>query len=78
MLENSENIGTAVFTLPLGLPKDTPIKIYFNMNAEGRLQITAEETTDSRTVEVVIETKSVIQGKEFEEAKARSQSLIVH
>ncbi len=77
-LDDSENIGTAVFTLPQGLPKDSKILIYFDMNSEGRLQITAEEMTDSRTVEVTIETKSVIQGEELQIAKERSQSLIVH
>ncbi len=76
--DNAIQIGTAIFKLPQGLPSDSPIEIYFNLNGEGRLHITAEETTASRSVEVNIETTSVIEGEEFEEAKVRCQSLIVH
>ncbi len=75
---NAINIGTAVFKLPEELPTDSPIEIFFKLNQEGRLLITAEETTHSRSVEVNIETTSVIQGEALEEAKVRSQSLIVH
>lgn len=77
-LEHSVEIGTAVLGLPSGLPDDSPVDISFQLNREGRLHITAIETSENRSVEAKIETRSVIQGKEFEEAKARSQSLIVH
>jgi molecular chaperone DnaK (HSP70) len=77
-LDHSVEIGTAVLDLPSGLPDDSPVDISFQLNREGRLHITAVETTENRSVEAKIETRSVIQGKEFEEAKARSQSLIVH
>lgn len=77
-LDHSVEIGTAVLELPSGLPDDSPVDIAFQLNREGRLLITAVETTENRSVEANIETRSVIQGKELEEAKARSQSLVVH
>jgi molecular chaperone DnaK (HSP70) len=77
-LEHAMEINTAVLSLPPNLPADLPIEITFRLNEEGRLHITALETSQSRQVEVVLDTASVIQGEAFEKAKARSQSLVVH
>lgn len=75
--ENAIEIGTAVLTLPPGLPVEVPIEILFKLNEEGRLQITAVESSGSRKVDATVNTTSVIQGEELAEAKARSQSLKV-
>jgi molecular chaperone DnaK (HSP70) len=76
--ENSVLIGTAVLNLPRDLKANTPINIIFKLNQEGRLEITAEETSETRrSVNVTIETKGVIQGQEFEEAKARAKHIVV-
>ncbi len=77
-IDSVVEIGTAILTLPPGLPKESPVQIFFRLNEEGRLQITAIESSESRTVEVLIETRSVIQGQELEEAKERCQSIMVH
>ena len=77
-VEHSIEIGTAVLDLPEGLPEDSPVEINFNLNREGRLQITAMETTENRQVVAKIETSSVIQGKELAEAIERAQHLVVH
>lgn len=77
-VHNAVEIKTAVLNLPPNLPADLPIEITFVLNEEGRLHITATETKESRQVEVVVDTASVIQGEEFEKAKARSQALTVH
>ncbi|TGO02106.1 hypothetical protein PN36_30455 [Candidatus Thiomargarita nelsonii] len=63
--------------MPSGLPAQSPIDITFRLNEEGRLEMTAVEITDDRKISVSIETSSVIQGEELEEAKARSQNLVV-
>jgi molecular chaperone DnaK len=77
-LENSILIGTAVLNLPPDLDANTPIEIIFRLNREGRLEITAEEMSSAhRSVSVTIETRSVIRGKEFEEAKARAKHIVV-
>jgi molecular chaperone DnaK (HSP70) len=77
-VEQAVDIKTAILNLPPGLPADLPIEITFSLNEEGRLHITAMETSDARQVEVVVDTASVIQGEDFERAKARSQNLVVH
>ena len=77
-VEHSIEIGTAVLDLPMGLPEDSPIDITFNLNREGCLQITALETSANRAVQATLETSSVIQGKELEDAIARAQHLVVH
>ncbi len=77
-VDQAVDIKTAILNLPPGLPADLPIEITFSLNEEGRLHITAMETSDARQVEVVVDTASVIQGEEFEKAKERSQKLVVH
>ena len=77
-LDEAVEIGTAVLKLPDGLAIDTPIDITFKLNEEGRLEITAVEPTESkRTVNVTIDTRSVISGADFEQAKARSKNISV-
>jgi len=75
--EQAIEIGKAILELPSGLPAQSPIDITFRLNEEGRLEMTAVEITDDRKISVSIETSSVIQGKELEEAKARSQNLVI-
>lgn len=77
MPDQSIEIGTAVLNLPPNLPSETPIEITFKLNEEGRLEIKAVEKTGSRTVSVTIDTKSVIQGQDLEDAKARSRHIVV-
>ncbi len=77
-LGESMEIGTAILKLPAGLPAEQPIEISFKLNEEGRLQITAVETKESRSVNVAVETKSVIHGKELDEAISRNQSIIIY
>ncbi len=76
--EDSVLIGTAVLNLPSNLKANTPIEITFRLNEEGRLEITAEESSETRrSVNVTIDTLSVIQGKELQEAKARAKHIVV-
>jgi len=76
--EHAMEIKTAVLNLPPNLPADLPIEITFTLNEEGRLHITAMETAESRQIDVLVDTASVIQGEDLEKAMARSQNLVVH
>ena len=71
-------IGTATLNLPNGLPADLPVEINFKLNMDGCLQINAVETSESRSVDITLDTCAVINGEELEEAKIRCQSLVVH
>ena len=75
--EDAVEIGTAILKMPDNLPANSPIEIIFRLNEEGRLNITAIETTKSREVTVTIETTAVMQGDELEEAKTRAQKISV-
>jgi molecular chaperone DnaK len=77
-LDHAVEIKTAVLNLQPNLPADLPIEITFTLNEEGQLHITAMETSESRQIEVMVDTASVIQGEDLERAKARSQNLVVH
>jgi len=77
-LGHAVEIKTAVLNLPPNLPADLPIEITFTLNEEGQLHITAMETAESRQIDVMVDTASVIQGEDLEKAKARSQNLVVH
>lgn len=77
-LDHAVEIKTAVLNLQPNLPADLPIEITFTLNEEGQLHITAMETSESRQIEVMVDTASVIQGEDLEKAKARSQNLVVH
>lgn len=76
--DHAVEINTAVLHLPPDLPADLPVEITFILNEEGRLFITAMETSQSRQMDVVVDTASVIQGEELEKAKDRSQRLVIH
>lgn len=76
-LDEAEEIGEATLALPEGLPKNSPIEVTFQLNEEGRLEISAIERSEGRHVEATIETNSVISGEALEEAKQRSQGIVV-
>ena len=76
-VDNAIEIKKAVLNLPPDLPEDSPIEITYELNAEGQLHITAEETSNSQKVDVAVDTASVISGDEFEQAKIRTQKHMV-
>jgi molecular chaperone DnaK len=76
--EQSVELGTALLTLPRGLPKGSPIKITFQLNIEGRLHVEAEEMTGHETVAVDIKTENIISEAELEQAKKRSSALVIN
>ena len=76
-VDQAKEIGTAVLNLPEGLSARSPVRVTFGLNEEGRLEVSAVELSESRKVDVTIETRSAIQGEELEQAKARSKSLVV-
>ncbi|MFZ2631800.1 MAG: Hsp70 family protein [Desulfosalsimonadaceae bacterium] len=77
-LEIAVDVETAMLHLPPLIPADSCIEVTFVMNDEGRLQITAVETAGGHQIDILVDTASVIRDKDFEKAKSRSQSLVVH
>jgi molecular chaperone DnaK len=75
--ENAEEIGNGLLSIPPGLPADSPLDVTFKLNEEGRLDVTAVETTENRVLDITIETDSVLQGQELDNTTTDSQALVV-
>jgi molecular chaperone DnaK len=71
--ENTTEIGDGILPIPPGLPADAPLDVTFRLNEEGRLEVEAVELTENRKLDMTIETNSILQGVELEEAKAKNQ-----
>ncbi len=76
-VDNAIEIKKAVLQLPPDLPEDSPLEITYELNEEGQLHITAEESSKMQTINVAVDTASVISGDEFEQAKIRTQKHMV-
>lgn len=76
-IDTALEIGTAILTLPPGLPIGSAIEIRFTLNEEGCLHISAKEMTKSLSVKVEIKAKSLIQGKELDDAIKRRDTILV-
>jgi len=75
--EDSEEKQRAELELPPNLPSHSPIDVTFNMNDEGLLEVSALELTDNRKVTVRLQTDGVLKEEETEEAKQRTQSIVI-
>ncbi len=76
-LDKSIEIGNISLKMPPGLPVGSPLDITFKLNTEGRLDIKAVEAKEKGEVHVTLETNSILQGEELEEAKVKNQRLSV-
>ena len=77
-IDQSKEIGNGVINgLPQNLPKGSPIEVCFNINEQGLLTVKATEKTGNNEIIFTIETTSVINEKEFKEAKERSNAITV-
>ncbi|WP_433771197.1 Hsp70 family protein [Bacillus wiedmannii] len=74
-LEDARTIGNAILELPAGLSAGAPIEVTFTLDESGRLEVTGIEVTEKRTVNITIETTSVITKEEVEEAKKKTAEL---
>ncbi|MFH1886694.1 MAG: Hsp70 family protein [Pseudomonadota bacterium] len=70
-------IGTAALKLPPHLPANTPIVIEFVLSKEGRLSITATESSGGRSVDVKIKPTAGIGDNALEEAKERGKTQVI-
>ncbi len=73
----SRELGKAELEIPPGLKKGTPIEITYELNEQGRLQMSARELTGGKEIRVEIETEAGASEAEMQEAEARSKSLSI-
>jgi molecular chaperone DnaK len=70
-------IGMVTLTLPPGLPEDAPIEVTFEMNSQGRLQVTSREPHSNTVITATFETKGVMSEEEVQQAKERTQQITI-
>ena len=70
-------IGKAALELPPGLPANSPIEITFEINGQGRLEMTAVEMTTRREVRATFQTDAGMSDAQVADATARAQLVTV-
>ena len=76
-VEGSHKLGEAILSIPSRLPAGSPIEITYEINEQGLLHMYAKELKEGRDVQISIEIQDGISQKELEEAKERSQDLVM-
>ncbi|WP_078543657.1 Hsp70 family protein [Litchfieldia alkalitelluris] len=71
-------IGDALLDLPFGLPENSPIEVTYNLNEDGTLEVTAVEVTEKGTVQVTVQTNSVINEEDKEKAILKIQDFVLN
>lgn len=68
-LEDAMPIGEAILELPPGLPEGAPIQVTYLLQEDGCLIVTGIELSSNNTINVTIQTNSVISEDEIEKTK---------
>lgn len=68
-------IGTVTLTLPPGLPEGTPIEVTFEMNTQGRLQVTGRQPSCKIEINTVFEARGSMKQAEEQQAISRSKDI---
>lgn len=76
-LDTSTEIGNAELKFPYKLPKNSPIKITFNLAADGLLSIKAQDLTTKTDFEVEFVTEGILTKEEIEEKKSHANAIKV-
>ena len=67
-VDKSTEIGKSELALPPGLPAGSPISVNFKLNDQGRLEVKATEPSSKKTIQLDVETASVMSKEEVQEA----------
>jgi Molecular chaperone len=70
-------IGTVTLKLPPSLPEGAPIEVTFEMNTQGRLQVTSREPHSDMAITATFETKGAMTQEELQQARERTQQIKV-
>jgi len=76
-LNEGQEIGNAVLTIPAGLPAGTPIEVAFEMDHQGRLHVVGREPGSGSHVEASLETNRIMSVEELQEARSRATKLAI-
>jgi molecular chaperone DnaK len=70
-------IGTVTLKLPPGLPEGAPIEVTFEMNTQGRLQVTSREPGSDVAIIATFETKGTMTEEELQRARERTEQMTI-
>lgn len=76
-LDTASEIGQAELTVPSGLPAGSPIDVKFQLNKQGRLEVSATEPTSNQTININVETGSIMSEEQVEKARSRGLAIPV-
>lgn len=76
-LDVCTEIGSAVLELPPGLPANSPIVVNFNLNEQGRIEVTATDPKSKNVKKFEVQTAGVMSAEDVEKAKSRGMKLMV-
>jgi len=76
-LNEGQEIGNAILTIPSGLPAGTPIEVAFEMDHQGRLHVVGREPRSGAQVEASLETNRIMSVEELQEARSRATKLAI-
>jgi molecular chaperone DnaK (HSP70) len=68
-------IGTVTLKLPPGLPEGAPIEVTFEVNTQGRLQVTGREPDSDVAITATFEAKGAMTKEEQQQARERTQQI---
>jgi molecular chaperone DnaK (HSP70) len=70
-------IGTVTLKLPPGLPEGAPIEVTFEMNTQGRLQVTGRVPHSNVAITATFEAKGAMTKEEQQQARKRTQQITI-
>ncbi len=69
------SLGTVTLTLPPGLPEGAPVEVTFEMNTQGRLQVTGKQPDSKIVINTVFEAKGIMNHDEKQKAISRAKDI---
>ncbi len=72
-----QDVGTASLHLPENLPEQSPIRVTFSINRDGRLIVSAKDMTGGGSIDVEFETEAVMDAEEVAERSTALRMLSV-
>jgi molecular chaperone DnaK (HSP70) len=77
-LDRGSEIGKAILEMAAGLPENSPVDVTFQVNGQGRLQITGRDrSAGGKSVTATIETDRVLSAAELEDAIQHARGIRV-
>ncbi len=75
--QDCQEVGVAILNLPEGLPENSPIRVKFAINRDGRLNVSGTDMTGGGSIDVEFQTEAVLNESEVEDRSTALRLLTV-